>query len=115
MLRDPERSAATDCLGVIGEALAGLDVTHAESVIHRDIKPANILLTREERAKIADFGIARLDEGAATGAGAMLGTPNYMAPEQIIGSAVDQRADLFAVALCCTRFSPGSCRSQSAT
>ncbi|MGH7066255.1 MAG: serine/threonine-protein kinase [Acetobacteraceae bacterium] len=97
VLGNPQRRAAADCLAVIGEILEGLAFAHAEGVIHRDIKPANILLSKEGRAKIADFGIARLDEGATTGTGTMLGTPNYMAPEQIIGGAVDHRADLFAV------------------
>jgi tRNA A-37 threonylcarbamoyl transferase component Bud32 len=97
VLRDPVTRARTDCLAVIRDVLEGLAFAHAQRVIHRDVKPANILLSRDGRAKIADFGIARLDEGRATGAGAMLGTPNYMAPEQIIGGAVDHRADLFAV------------------
>ncbi|MGH7188231.1 MAG: serine/threonine-protein kinase [Acetobacteraceae bacterium] len=97
VLGDPERRRAVNSLAVIGEVLEGLAFAHGQGVIHRDIKPANILLSKEGRAKIADFGIARLDEGATTGTGAMLGTPNYMAPEQIIGGVVDHRADLFAV------------------
>lgn len=97
MLGDAERRRTLNGPAVIGEVLDGLGFAHAQGVIHRDIKPANVLLTKEGRAKIADFGIARLDAGAATGAGMMLGTPNYMAPEQIAGAVVDHRADLFAV------------------
>ncbi len=107
VFRDPERRGTINGLAVIGEVLAGLGFAHGQGVIHRDIKPANVLLTKDRRAKIADFGIARLDEGMATGAGAMLGTPNYMAPEQINGGAVDHRADLFAAGVILYEFLTG--------
>lgn len=64
---------------------------------HRDIKPANVIITQAGQVKIADFGIARLADGVATKASCMLGTPNYMAPEQVRGIEVDHRADLFSV------------------
>jgi serine/threonine-protein kinase len=67
-------------------------------VTHRDIKPANIIINGGGQAKIADFGIARFNETAMTAAGGMLGTPSYMAPEQVCNDDVDHRADLFAVA-----------------
>ncbi len=86
---------------VLGQVLEGLASAHRLGITHRDIKPANILLTAAGQAKIADFGIARLADLAAgqamTQLGAMLGTPSYMAPEQVSGTAVDHRADLFAV------------------
>jgi serine/threonine-protein kinase len=79
------------------QVLAGLGCAHAQGVIHRDIKPANIIVTPSGQAKIADFGVARLNEAVLTQAGTLLGTPHYMAPEQVTDDAVDARADLFAV------------------
>jgi serine/threonine-protein kinase len=66
-------------------------------VVHRDVKPANILITTDNKVKITDFGIARLDSSNLTQEGQLLGTPNYMAPEQIQGKEVDHRADLFSL------------------
>jgi len=74
-----------------------LNYAHENGVIHRDIKPANILVTKEKRTKIADFGIAKLAEVQATTTGHFLGTPTFMAPEQFTGAQLDGRADLFAV------------------
>src|SRR5262245_54537107 len=82
----------------IGIQLAeALHYAHQNGVIHRDIKPANILITLDGRAKIADFGVARLTEAQVTSTGQLLGTPAFMAPEQFIGGRIDGRADLFAV------------------
>lgn len=75
----------------------GLAYAHENGVVHRDIKPANIMLTRVGVTKIMDFGIAQIPAGARTLAGTVLGSPKYMAPEQIIGKSVDGRADLFAL------------------
>jgi serine/threonine-protein kinase len=83
-----------DIVSQIGEAL---DYAHSRGVVHRDIKPANILITADNRVKITDFGIARLDTSNLTMEGQLLGTPNYMAPEQIQGKDVDHRADIFAL------------------
>jgi len=74
-----------------------LDYAHAQGVIHRDIKPANILITQDGHAKIADFGIAKLNLSHFTIPGRVLGTPAYMAPEQLSGEAVDGRSDLFSL------------------
>lgn len=79
------------------EVADALDYAHAQGVIHRDIKPANILITPDGRAKIADFGIAKLNLAHFTIPGRVLGTPAYMAPEQLSGEAVDGRADLFSL------------------
>ncbi len=79
------------------EIAEALDYAHAQGVIHRDIKPANILLTEDGHAKIADFGIAKLNLAHFTLPGRVLGTPAYMAPEQLSGEGVDGRSDLFSL------------------
>ncbi|HEX8169395.1 MAG TPA: protein kinase [Thermoanaerobaculia bacterium] len=70
---------------------------HAMNIVHRDLKPANIFLLPNGQVKILDFGLARLGHSSMTGTGAVLGTPNYMSPEQIKGSKVDARSDVFAL------------------
>ncbi|MEP7013516.1 MAG: serine/threonine-protein kinase [Acidobacteriota bacterium] len=82
---------------VIAQISAALDYAHAHGVIHRDVKPANVILTGDGKVKLTDFGIARLDSSNLTQEGQMLGTPNYMAPEQVMGKDVDHRADLFSL------------------
>src|SRR5215217_4900983 len=82
---------------VISQVADALDYAHSHRVIHRDVKPANILITADNRVKITDFGIARLDSSNLTQEGQLLGTPNYMAPEQIQGKDVDHRADHFSL------------------
>jgi anti-sigma factor RsiW len=81
------------------QTAAGLAAAHAQGLIHRDIKPANILLENGvERVKITDFGLARVvDDSSLTASGVVAGTPQYMAPEQARGEAVDHRADLFSL------------------
>lgn len=79
------------------EIAQALDYAHAQGVIHRDIKPANILVTEAGHAKIADFGIAKLNLAHFTIPGRVLGTPAYMAPEQLSGEGVDGRSDLFSL------------------
>lgn len=82
----------------IGTALAGgLDYAHSKGVVHRDIKPANIILTGQGLVKITDFGVARLESSNLTATGQFIGTPNYMAPEQVTGGVVDGRSDLFSL------------------
>jgi len=77
------------------QVAAGLDYARERNVIHRDIKPANIMITRQNVAKIMDFGISK-SVGSMTHSGQVLGTPNYMAPEQVKGLELDARADLFS-------------------
>ena len=83
---------------IAAEVAGALAVAHGAGLVHRDIKPANIMLTDTGGVKVVDFGIARAQAGEAlTRAGAVLGSPAYMAPEQITGSPVDARTDLYSL------------------
>jgi len=82
---------------IIGHICHALDYAHKENVVHRDIKPSNIMLPRDGRPKIMDFGITKMITSDATQTAAILGTPSYMSPEQIDLEKVDGRSDLFSV------------------
>ena len=78
----------------------GLGEAHRLSVIHRDLKPSNVMIDKEGNAKIMDFGIARSLAGAGTTAkGGMIGTPEYMSPEQVEGTPADERSDIYALGI----------------
>jgi eukaryotic-like serine/threonine-protein kinase len=84
-------------LDVMAQVCDGLEYAHQRTIVHRDIKPANLFLTPSGVVKILDFGIARLGTLQMTAAGALIGTPDYMSPEQIRGDEIDRRTDLWAV------------------
>ena len=86
------------------ELLDALDFAHEAGIVHRDIKPANVLIDASGRAKLTDFGVARVTEpggnqAEATRIGAMVGTPAYMSPEQIQGASIDRRTDVFSAGI----------------
>lgn len=97
VLAREKKLALPRALELAEQIAEALDYAHAQGVVHRDIKPANILLTEDGRAKIADFGIAKLNLAHCTIPGRVLGTPAYMAPEQLVGEGCDGRSDLFSL------------------
>lgn len=107
---DEKRSfSLEDAVRMTGELLDALDYAHQNGIVHRDIKPANVMLDGQNRVKLTDFGVARLSDASAerTQAGTMVGTPSYMSPEQIEGSAVGPRSDIFAVGIILYQFLTG--------
>jgi tetratricopeptide (TPR) repeat protein len=97
LLKRTGRLTSERVLEIARQLCAGLAAAHAEGVLHRDLKPANILIDQHGRARITDFGIAVTtgDAGPRT----MIGTPGYMAPEQLLGEALSERTDVYALGL----------------
>lgn len=93
-----QRYNTTQIVQIISQILDAFDYTHRNGIIHRDIKPANIFINDQGDAKIADFGIARFENSSLTKTGSIMGTPNYMSPEQCSGQVLDLRTDLFSIA-----------------
>jgi len=91
------RLPLSKALQIACQVADALQYAHSNGVIHGDIKPANILISEDGRAKIADFGVARLSQSVATHAGKIFGSPAYMAPEQLSGGEPDARSDLFSL------------------
>jgi hypothetical protein len=93
----PKKLPLDTALRLSEELAEALDHAHGQGVVHRDMKPANVLVTPEGHAKIADFGIAKVNLAHLTLPGRALGTPAYMSPEQLEGEPVDKRSDLFSL------------------
>jgi len=88
-------------LAVMEQILDGVAYAHSAGVVHRDLKPANIHVQRNGRVKVMDFGLARLGESEMTRSGTVMGTPNYMSPEQVRGERVTPASDVFALGAVC--------------
>ena len=84
-------------VALVQEIAEALECAHSQGIVHRDLKPSNILLTEDGHAKIADFGVAKLNLSELTVSGQVLGTPAFMSPEQLNGDPVDGRSDIFSL------------------
>ncbi len=94
--KDGRKFTPEEAVNIVSAVLSALAYTHQLGIVHRDIKPANIFITHNNLIKLADFGIARVDNAELTQMGSVLGTPSYMSPEQCKGMKVDARSDLFS-------------------
>ena len=103
LIHGPEPIQPAEALILLEQVCDALAYAHGKGIVHRDIKPANVMVEREGRVKVADFGLARLTDGASaeqwgtTMTGIVMGTPDYMSPEQKRGSHVDHRSDIYAL------------------
>ncbi len=100
ILRRQKKFEPKEAIAVIEQVCRALDTAHSEGVIHRDLKPQNIMRDKHGRIVVMDFGLARsLGDSGLTQTGALVGTLEYMSPEQAMGSTLDQRSDIFSVGL----------------
>jgi serine/threonine protein kinase len=100
MIRMSRRMSIGAAVDIAAQVCEGLAEAHRLGIVHRDLKPSNIMIDREGNARIMDFGIARSLQGKAiTGAGVLIGTPEYMSPEQFEGKGVDQRSDIYSLGI----------------
>jgi serine/threonine-protein kinase len=99
VLASGELPGGQQLLEILRQTAAALDYAHHHGIVHRDIKPANVMIDDRGTAKIADFGVAKILSQQMTQAAGIIGTPNYMSPEQVEGAPLDGRADQFALAV----------------
>jgi serine/threonine-protein kinase len=98
LIRKMGQMSAGQAISLAKQMCEGLAEAHKLGIVHRDLKPQNIMVDEEGKARIMDFGIARsLKSKGMTGAGVMIGTPEYMSPEQVEGKDVDQRSDIYSL------------------
>jgi len=95
-LKQPEAASLERKLDLMSQICEGLAAAHARGIVHRDLKPGNLFVQADGLLKILDFGIARLAGSSMTATGALIGTPDYMSPEQARGAQVDARSDIFS-------------------
>jgi beta-lactam-binding protein with PASTA domain/predicted Ser/Thr protein kinase len=98
-IRRHGRLSGNEAVRVSLQLLAALEFAHRNGIVHRDIKPQNVMLDREGNVKVTDFGIARAGDSGMTEAGSILGTAQYLAPEQAQGRQVDMRSDLYSTGI----------------
>jgi serine/threonine-protein kinase len=100
-IRRQSPASMVEKLRWMDDLCAAVAYAHETGMIHRDIKPTNLMLDRSGRLKVLDFGVARMLGTFGTAGTSLVGTPGYMAPEQILGRTVDQRSDLFSIGVVC--------------
>jgi serine/threonine-protein kinase len=91
-----ERLPLEQQVEIMARVCEGLAFAHSRGIVHRDVKPANLFVTADGQLKILDFGVARIASSKLTRSGLIVGTPDYMSPEQVMGKVVDARSDVFA-------------------
>ena len=99
LIRRQGRLGGSDAVRLTLQLLAAIQFAHREGIVHRDIKPQNVMLDRGGNVKVMDFGIARAGDSGMTEVGSILGTAQYLAPEQARGMQVDERSDLYSVGI----------------
>jgi tetratricopeptide (TPR) repeat protein/predicted Ser/Thr protein kinase len=98
LIKQKGRLTFEECAETMSQVCTALEAAHSEGVVHRDLKPQNIMVDKNNRVTVMDFGIARtMEQGGMTNTGALIGTPDYMSPEQVMGEKVDARSDLFTL------------------
>ena len=99
LVRRQGRLGGNEAVRISLQLLAALEFAHRTGIVHRDIKPQNVMLDRDGNVKVMDFGIARAGDSGMTEVGSILGTAQYLAPEQARGQRVDERSDLYSVGI----------------